>query len=79
MYVCRNSIEVAANRHAEHEVISMAKRRANKNKLSTKTVKCTEALREQMLSLSNKKRPKINRKDTQVLSYEFTFRLGKAT
>jgi len=57
----------------------MAMRRKNRTKLSKKTVKCTEALREQMLSLSNKKRPKINKKDTQVLSYEFTFRLGKAT
>ena len=57
----------------------MAKRRSNTNKLSTKTVKYTEALREQMLSLSNKKRPKISRRDTQMLSYEFKFRLGKAT
>jgi hypothetical protein len=57
----------------------MATRRKSKGKMSSKTVKYTEALREQMLSLSNKKRPKINRKESQVLNYEFKFRLGKAT
>ena len=57
----------------------MATRRTRKGKMSSKTVKCTEALREQKLSLSHKKRPKINRKESQVLSYEFKFRLSKAT
>ena len=57
----------------------MATRRASKERMSSKTVKYTEALREQILSLSNKKRPKINRKESQVLSYEFKFRLSKAT
>jgi len=57
----------------------MATRRTSKGKMSSKTVKYTEALREQMLSLTNKKRPKVHRKESQVLSYEFKFHLNKAT
>jgi hypothetical protein len=58
-----------------------AKVRANRTKLSKKTVQSTESLRERMLLLSNKKRPKVNRRDTQVLCFESSmkFRIAKTS
>ena len=48
----------------------MAKRQVKRTRVSKKTVEYTEAFSERKLLLSNKKKPKVNKRATQVLCYE---------
>ncbi len=59
----------------------MAKIRTKRAKLSKKTIQSTESRRERLVLFSHKKRPKVNRRDTQVLCFESSmkFRIARTS